>query len=256
MLKIIVCGAMGRMGINIANIVKNDPKTKISGAVEMKGHELIGKAVTGKVKLVDDLKQVINDGDVVIDFTGSRATIEHLIIAEEAKKPFIVGATGFSAAELKQIRNTSSKIPCVMAPNWSVGMNLLFNMVGRMAETFEDYDVEIIETHHNRKKDAPSGTAYRLAENIAGAMGAGKMVFGRKGKEAGRNPGEIAIHAVRGGGVIGDHMVLFAGEDERIEIIHRAHSRQCFGNGAVRAAKWVVSKPAGLYDMKDVLNLR
>lgn len=254
--KIIICGAMGRMGRNIVNIVGNDNEAEISGAVEIKGHKMMDKQITETVKLTDSLKEIINDGDVVIDFTDSQATMEHIMIAEKAGKPFVVGVTGFSDDEVSQINKISSNIPIAMAPNWGVGINLLFKLVGEVASVLKNYDVEIIETHHNRKKDAPSGTAYKLAESIEKASRAKNMVFGRKGKKAVRNAGEIGIHAVRGGNIIGDHTVIFAGDVERLEIVHRADTRECFGNGAVKAARWVISQPAGMYDMKNVLGLK
>ncbi len=256
MVKIIVCGAMGRMGSNIVDIIKSEPESELSGAVEVKGHKRLGEIVTGKVNLVDSLEEVIDNGDVVIDFTNQQATLENLEIAKKARKAFVVGATGFSGDEIKQINRIAVNIPCVKAPNWGVGMNLLFKLVREIAGVFEGYDVEIIEAHHNKKKDAPSGTAYKLAENIAEVKGMEKIIFGRKGKKAERNREEIGIHAVRGGSIIGDHTIIFAGDVERMEITHRAQSRECFSNGAVRAAKWVISQPAGMYDMSDVLGLK
>jgi 4-hydroxy-tetrahydrodipicolinate reductase len=197
---------------------------------------------------------------VVIDFTTPAASVNHAKVCAERGTPLVVGTTGFSAAAKAEVAGAAQRIPVLMAPNMSVGVNLLFKLVSQAARALgPSYDVEIVEAHHRNKADAPSGTALRLAEVAADALGLDPQisaVYERHGQVGARKAGTIGVQALRGGDVVGEHTVLFLTEGERIELIHRASSRDTFAAGAVRAARFLVGKPAGLYDMQDVLGLR
>lgn len=267
MIKTIVCGAAGKMGRRICTLVVGDSGLELVGAVEAKTSPMIGQdigVVIGVqpvgVSVNDDLKKVINYGDVVIDFTVPDATLEHVRVAAEGKKPIVIGTTGLNSAQIGDIEKFSAVIPVVLAPNMSLGVNVLFKLVGEVSKTLGgDYDIEIVEMHHRFKVDAPSGTALKLAELAAKGLGV-KLeeagVFGRKGLIGERKPKEIGVMTLRGGDVVGEHTVIFAGLGERIELTHRASSRDTFARGALRAAKWVVDKLPGLYSMQDVLGLK
>ena len=260
MIKTIVCGACGRMGQMIINAVLKDKDTQLVGILELGGHPMVGKDLgVGDLKVTDDLKSIIDDADVVIDFTNPEATIKHLEIVKEYGKRAVVGTTGLDDKQVSQLHKISEDIACVFAPNMSVGVNLLFKLVAQSAKALGDYDVEIVEAHHNLKKDAPSGTAKKIARIIADVLGRDldkDGVYGRHGMVGARKKQEIGIHAVRAGDIVGEHTVTFASVGERLELVHRAHSRDTFAQGAVRAAKWVAGKPKGLYDMQDVLGLK
>ncbi len=256
MIKVIVCGASGRMGARIVNLVGKDSELELVGAIETKGHPDVGKAISSKVKIDDDLNKIIGMGDVVIDFTSPQATLSHVENVRKQRKSMVIGTTGLSDRDMKSINKASGEISILISPNMSVGVNLLFELVEEVASRLEGYDIEIVEAHHNQKKDSPSGTAKKIAEIIAGAqkLDLGKAgIYGRKGLTGPRKRDEIGIHAVRAGDIVGDHTVLFAGGSERIELIHRANSRDAFALGAIKAAKWIAGKPSGLYSMKDVL---
>ncbi len=257
MVNIIICGAAGKMGDRILNIVLQDKELNLAGAVESRKHPMLGKKI-GPVTITDDLDSIIKSTDVIIDFTCPVATIEHLKAAAYAGKAMVIGTTGFDHAQLISLKKIASQIPCVFSPNMSIGINVLFKIVHEVAGILSDYDIEIIEAHHNQKKDAPSGTAAKIAEIIAAVLGRDidKVgVAGRKGMVGKRKKEEIGIHAVRAGDIVGEHTIIYAGHGERIELIHRAHSRDTFARGAVKAARWVVSKPKGLYSMHDVLGI-
>jgi 4-hydroxy-tetrahydrodipicolinate reductase len=259
MVKVIVCGACGRMGKRIIDILSQDEDTELIGAIEAKGHKALGTQVTPKVKMTDNLEKIINGAEVVIDFTNPQASLENLEIASRFKKAMVIGTTGHTEEEKKLVVERAKGIPLLMAPNMSLGVNLLFRLVEGVARVLKGYDVEIIETHHNRKKDAPSGTAAKLGENIAQALNLNLKeigVYGRKGMVGPRKPQEIGMHAVRAGDIVGEHTVIFAGKGERLELTHRAHSIDCFARGAVEASKWIVKQPPGFYDMEDFLGLK
>jgi 4-hydroxy-tetrahydrodipicolinate reductase len=252
MVKVIVNGALGRMGTRILACAADDAEVDVVGAVDVVEHGDDPHVGT-------DLADLVGDADVVIDFTshiGVPATID---IVAAAGKALVIGTTGLTRDEQQSLDRAAGRVPIVYAPNMGVGVNVLFQVVGPIAKTLGSaYDVEIVEAHHNQKKDAPSGTARKLAENIAAALGRdlGKDgVYGREGVVGARPPGEIGVHAVRAGDIVGEHTVIFAGPGERIELTHRAHSRDTFARGALRAAKWVVGKPPKLYSMLDVLGL-
>lgn len=267
MIKAIVTGAGGRMGGRIASIVSETDGIELAGAVEQKGHPLIGKDIGERlglgpigVVIEDDLAGCIDRGDVVIDFTSREASTDHLRIAAAKGKAIVIGSTGFTVDEMKKIRDTAGAVRCVIAPNMSVGVNVLLKVLADVARILGDeYDVEIVEAHHHRKKDAPSGTAMKIAEVIAASLGRDLNqvgVYSRRGMIGERTKTEIGIQTLRAGDIVGDHTVMFAGPGERLEFIHRAHSRDNFARGAIRAALWVVGRKNGIYDMQDVLGLR
>ena len=266
MIKILVIGAAGRMGRTLVSCIDDTRGVQISGGTENAEHPSIGSdagelAGIGRKKILitDDLESAVSACDAIIDFTTPECSMETLRLAAKKNKPVVIGTTGFSPEQKKKIRSLGNKLRCVMAPNMSIGVNVLFKMVREMAEVLGDaYDVEIVEAHHKFKKDAPSGTAVRISEIVAEALhrNIDKVgVYGRKGMTE-RDPKEIGVHTVRAGDIVGEHRVLFGGMGENLEIFHRAQSRDTFARGAVRAAQWIVNQPAGIYDMQDVLGFR
>lgn len=214
--------------------------------------------VTAAIDAGDDLLAVLPSADVVIDFSSPQATGAVLTAAAEAGKAVVLGTTGHSVAEKDQLRVLAAHVPCVWSGNYSVGVNLLFALTRRAAQVLGgDYDAEVIEMHHRFKKDAPSGTAARLLEIILEErrLTRAALRHGREGITGERSQSEVGIHSLRGGDVVGDHTVLFAALGERIELTHKASDRAIFARGALRAAQWVVDRPAGVYDMQDVLGL-
>ena len=267
MVEVIVTGAAGRMGGRLVALLKGSASMRLAGAVERKGHGSIGEdageiAGCGRmgVTIGNDFSSVIGQGDVTIDFSSPGAALEHLRIAVQHRRPLVMGTTGLSAQDLIELRALAGQIPCVFSPNMSIGVNVVFKVIEEMAKTFgDDYDIEVIEAHHRLKKDAPSGTALKLAEVLASAVNRdlGQVgVYARNGLIGERKRGEIGIQTVRAGDIVGDHTVLFGTMGERLEVTHRASSRDTFARGALRAAQWIVKQPPGLYDMLDVLSLR
>ncbi len=267
MIKVIVTGAAGRMGSRLVSLLKESAALTLVGAVEGKGHAAVGEDVgevagSGQTGILirDDLEGVLDRGEVVIDFTSPAATLAHLRLAAQHRRAMVIGTTGFTAQELTDLRSLAKPLPCVFSPNMSVGVNLLFKVIAEMAKTLgDDYDIEVIEAHHRLKKDAPSGTALKMAEVLAKAVGRNLDqvgVYARKGLVGERKPGEIGVQSIRAGDIVGDHTVLFGGMGERVEVSHRVQSRDTFVRGALRAARWVVKQPPGLHDMMDVLGLR
>ncbi|MGD0886173.1 MAG: 4-hydroxy-tetrahydrodipicolinate reductase [Thermodesulfovibrionales bacterium] len=267
MTNIIVTGATGRMGSRIIALAKEYPALSLVGAVEREGHEHTGKDIgvlSGlgeiKIRLTDKLQETIEKADVVVDFTSTHATVQHVRIAAEKAKAVVIGTTGFSEDDLESLRKMSGDIPIVLAPNMSVGVNLLLRILSDVAKVLgDDYDVEIIESHHRLKRDAPSGTAMKMAQVMAQALGRNLdevAVYERKGLIGERPKKAIGIQTVRAGDIVGEHTVLFGGLGERIEITHKASSRDTFARGALKAALWLHGKPAGFYDMQDVLGLK
>jgi 4-hydroxy-tetrahydrodipicolinate reductase len=226
-------------------------------AVALAAGEL-GLKVAAAVDVGDDIDSGLAKADVVIDFSSHAATRGLLELAVARQKPVVLGTTGHSAAEKRQLLELAGRIPCVWAGNFSVGVNLLFALTRRASAVLgADYDVEVVEMHHRFKKDAPSGTAARLLEIILEErkLDAGALRHGRKGITGERLATEVGIHALRGGDVVGDHTVIFAALGERLELTHKASDRGIFARGALRAAQWVIGKPPGVYDMQDVLGL-
>ncbi len=267
MIKIAVAGAAGRMGSRITALSKEYGELRLAGAFEKKGHKDIGKDIgtvvgigeTG-VMLVDSLEPIIANIDLIVSFTTVEATKEHLKLASSKGKAMVIGTTGFSKGDLKEVSELTKNIPCVMASNMSMGVNLLLKVLQDIAGVLGDaYDVEIIEAHHRMKKDAPSGTALKMAQVIAGALNRNLEevgVYARKGIIGERTAKEIGIQTIRAGDIVGEHTAIFGGLGERIEVTHRVSSRDTFARGALKAAKWLYGKPAGLYDMQDVLGLK
>lgn len=267
MVKAVVTGAAGKMGSRIIALISATDGIETVGAVEQATHPSIGKdagenLAIGRIgaNIEPDLQNCIEKGNVVIDFTSHEASIRNLEIAAEKGCAIVIGSTGFTPAEMKKAEKLAELVPCVLSPNMSVGVNVMFDVLNIAAGILgDDYDVEIMEAHHNLKKDAPSGTAMKMAGIIAETLGRDLKevgVYNRKGLIGERTKKEIGIQSLRAGDIVGDHMVMFCGMGERLEFVHRAHSRDNFAKGAIRAAKWVVGRKNGLYDMQDVLELR
>jgi len=267
MIKAVVTGAAGRMGSRIVNVLSASEGIGLNGALERKGHAMIGQdaggpagiAATG-IKIGDDLSAGLKTGDVLIDFTFPETSLAHLKACAELGKAVVIGSTGFTKEHLAEVANYVQKVPCVLSPNMSVGVNVCFKVLADLAKILgPDFDAEIVEWHHRLKKDAPSGTAVRMGEVVAKALGRDyhkAAKYHREGMTGARTNEEIGMQTVRGGDIVGEHTVFFIGMGERIELTHRAHTRDMFARGAVRAAKWVVGKKPGLYDMQDVLGLK
>jgi len=266
MTKVAVAGAVGRMGTRIIANILSGSGFELVGALESPGDSALGKdagliAGDGEcgVKITDSLDAVLPKADVLIDFTAPQTTLVHLETAAKYGKAAVIGSTGHSPEQRQSIESLSKKLPFVLATNMSVGVNVLWKVIADAAKLLgEGFDVEIVEAHHRLKKDAPSGTAMTTAEVLAKALGrdlAKDAVYHREGLIGARQPNEIGIQSIRGGDVVGDHTVIFLGPGERLEITHRASSRDTFALGALRAAQWIAGKPNGLYSMADVLGL-
>jgi 4-hydroxy-tetrahydrodipicolinate reductase len=267
MLNMIVSGASGRMGSRIIALSGEMDDLKLVGALDRKDHKDLGKDIgdvigigmTG-VTVTDDIHTVSENVDVLIDFSSPVATMECLKSLSGRPIPVVIGTTGFSKDEVEYIKLYAQNTPCVFAPNMSVGVNLLLKVLGDIARvTGDDYDVEIVESHHRLKKDAPSGTAMKMAQVIASALNRNldeSAVYARHGLIGERSEKEIGIQTVRAGDIVGEHTVLFGGLGERIEITHKASSRDTFARGALKAVQWIYKQTPGLYDMRDVLGLK
>ncbi|MBI4556708.1 MAG: 4-hydroxy-tetrahydrodipicolinate reductase [Candidatus Hydrogenedentes bacterium] len=266
MIRICVAGVFGRMGRRILELAAAADDIEISGAFEvppLAGRELVVGAESRhhqSIKVSANPAAEIARSDVLIDFTAPEASVNNVRTAAELGKAAVVGTTGLSEAQKAALSACAEKIAVVYAPNMSVGVNLLFKLTGEVARLLGlDYNVEIVEIHHNQKKDSPSGTAARLAECAAEALGLDAEVdvsHGREGLLGPRPTRQIGMHALRGGDVVGEHSVAFIGHGERIELTHKAHSRDNFALGALRAVRYVVTAKPGLYDMQGVLGLR
>ncbi len=264
MIKVAVTGACGRMGgLIIENILKsNDLKLVCAIDVTNIGKDIGEVMRAGKFNVPVDDANLIDAAlerskpDVLIDFTIANAAVKNVIACATKKVNLVVGTTGFTPEQKALMKKAISEngVAAVISPNFSIGVNVFWGLLAEAAKSLSDYDIEIIEAHHNQKKDAPSGTAVKAAEVISKTLGGKELIYGRHGLSPRHK--EIGIHAVRGGDIVGDHTVLFAGDGERIEIKHQAHSRQAFAKGAVRAAVWVCSEQPGLYEMADVLGIK
>lgn len=266
-MKISVSGAAGRMGRRIVALSHEHPEIEVVGALEYAGSPSVGKDAgelagigTIGVSITDDVAKVVAACDVFVDFSTPEASLAHAKAATSAGKAIVVGTTGFSPEQKDEILDVGRSTRFLMAPNMSIGVNVLFGLADRAARALgEGYDIEIIESHHRMKKDSPSGTAMKLAEVIAQVLDrdlSSVGVYGRKGMVGERTSQEIGVMALRGGDIVGEHTVMFITNGERVELTHRAHSRDALASGAVRAALWLVSRPAGVYDMQDVLGLK
>lgn len=267
MINVIVAGAAGRMGCRLVALIKDSTTLTLAGAAEGKAHPAVGNdagetAGCGRmgILITDDLSLLLDRGEVVVDFSAPEATLHHLRTVAQRKRAMVIGTTGFSVSQLEELKSLAGQVPCVLSPNMSVGVNLICKVISEMAKTLGDeYDIEVIEAHHRLKKDAPSGTALKIAEVLAEAVNRDLDqvgVYARKGLIGERKKGEIGIQTIRAGDIVGDHTILFGGIGERIEVTHRASSRDTFAGGALRAARWVVRQQPGLYDMMDVLGLK
>ncbi len=266
-MRVAVIGASGRMGKNLIDAVTQAEGLTLSAAIERPGSSLVGADAgelagvgTLDVKIVDQIELVVDDFDVLIDFTTPDTTLHNIKVCLAHDKKMVIGTTGFDEASLKTLREAAERIAIVFAANFSVGVNLALKLLKQAAEVLNDgYDIEVIEGHHRHKVDAPSGTALRMGEVVADTLGRNLKecaVYGREGITGARDPNTIGFATVRAGDIVGDHTVLFATEGERVEITHKASSRMTFAKGAARSCLWLQNKEKGLFDMQDVLNLR
>jgi 4-hydroxy-tetrahydrodipicolinate reductase len=265
-LNIVIAGASGRMGRVLIEAVMAAPDLRLHAALERSGSPFVGRDAgelvgtpTGAV-IHEDLDAALKSAQVLIDFTRPEATLAHIEACRRHKVALVIGTTGFDAAGKEAIAAAARDIPIVFAPNMSVGVNLVFKLLDMASRVLsEGYDIEIVEAHHRHKVDAPSGTALRMGEVIANALGRDLKdcaVYGREGVTGERQPSTIGFATVRGGDIVGDHTALFATVGERVEITHKASSRMTFALGSMRAARFLASKNSGLYDMQDVLGLK
>lgn len=266
-MRVAIAGAAGRMGRNLVAACHQHPELTVTVATERSGNSLLGAdagelAGVGKlgVELVDDLVAVADKFDVLIDFTSIAATLAHLDFCHATGRSLVIGTTGFSDEQKQQIEAAAKGISIVFAPNMSVGVNLCLKLLDMAARVMGDeVDIEVIEAHHRHKVDAPSGTALRMGEVVASALGRDLKecaVYGREGQTGERDRKTIGFETIRAGDIVGEHTVMFADIGERVEITHKASSRMTFANGAARAAAWLSGKESGLYDMQDVLGLK
>ena len=265
-IRVAIAGASGRMGRMLIEAVLNAEGVALGAAFDRAGTPFVGRdagemaGVVSGIAIVDDVRAAIAAADCVIDFTRPEGTLEHLAIARELGKAMVIGTTGFDAAGKAAIADAAKDIPVVFAPNMAVGVNAVFKLLEVAARILsEGYDVEVIEAHHRFKVDAPSGTALRMGEVVARELGRDLdacAIYGREGHTGERKPETIGFSTIRGGDVVGDHTVLFAGIGERIEITHKSGSRMPYALGSMRAARFLAGRGQGLFDMQDVLGLR
>lgn len=265
-MRLAIAGVAGRMGRALVEGVLRANDLTLAAALESPGHPALGAdagdplGVRSGVAIADDAAAAVAAADCLIDFTRPEATLAHLAACAAAGKAAVIGTTGFTAAGHDAIAEAARRIPVVLSPNFAVGVNVVFKLAEVAARILGDgYDVEIVEAHHRHKVDAPSGTALRLGQAVAAALGrdlAACAVHGREGITGERPATAIGFHAIRGGDIVGEHTVMFAGEGERVEVTVRSGSRATYAAGALRAARWLRGRGAGLYDMFDVLGLR
>ncbi len=265
MAKLIVSGAGGRMGRLIASILLREKKHQLVGALEAEAAGFSGQdagelAGVGKagVPVVADFAEIAKPDTITLDFTNAEASLKHLEIAAAAGAGIVIGSTGFTPEMEARSKALAPRTRTVIAPNMSIGVNVLMKITAEVAKILSNFDAEVLEIHHHTKVDAPSGTALALGRAIAEARGLdlkSSAVFGREGITGVRKPDQIAIFGLRAGDAVGDHTVYFGGQGERLELTHRAQSRESLARGAIRAAEWLETRPAGLYSMRDVLGL-
>jgi 4-hydroxy-tetrahydrodipicolinate reductase len=266
LIRVLITGATGKMGRRVIDLVHTDPELELVGAVTHKTHAALGRdagevAGIGPIGVVldHDCTRTLSQAHVIIDFSVADAALTYIRLAATHTKAIVVGTTGFTASQHEEIRRLSQNMPCFMAPNMSVGVNVMLHVLRQLVTLLgPGYDIEILEAHHRTKVDAPSGTALRMAAVVAEARGHHLddiAVYGRRGMIGRRSDTEIGIQVVRAGEIVGEHTVLFGGPGERLELVHRSQSRDTFASGALRAAKWVMQQPWGLYSMEDLLHL-
>jgi 4-hydroxy-tetrahydrodipicolinate reductase len=253
MIKVVVCGAHGRMGSTIGRLVNEAPDMELSGGVDLRSGSFYGVPVV-ESKDLDSLLSA-KSPDVLIDFTAPAATMENVKVAARHGTALVVGTTGFTGDQRAGISRTiEGKVPAVISSNFSIGVNIFWNLLREAARFLPEYDVEVLEAHHRYKKDAPSGTAKTILQILDEELGTREKKYGREGMaERGK---EIGVHVIRGGDIVGDHTVLFSGNFETIELSHRAYDRSVFAQGALKAARWVISQKPGVHGMDEVLNLK
>jgi 4-hydroxy-tetrahydrodipicolinate reductase len=253
MINVVVCGALGRMGMTVGRLVNEAPDMELVGGIDLRGGSFFGVDVT-EAALIDSLLASAKP-DVLIDFTAPAASVSHLKAAARSRTAAVVGTTGFSPEQRAEMAKAiDGTIPAVISNNFSIGVNIFWNLLREAARMLPEYDVEVLEAHHRYKKDAPSGTAKTILQILDEELGTREKKYGREGMmERGK---EIGVHVIRGGDIVGDHSVLFSGNFETIQLSHRAYDRTVFAHGALRAVRFVVGKKPGLYGMNDVLDLR
>jgi len=253
MIKVVVCGALGRMGTMVGRLVNEAPDMELVGGIDLRGGSFFGVDVT-EAAMIESLLASARP-DVVIDFTAPGATVGHVRAAATSRTAVVVGTTGFTPEQRDEMAKAiEGTIPAVISSNFSIGVNIFWKLLREAARMLPEYDVEVIEAHHRYKKDAPSGTAKTILQILDEELGSREKKYGREGMmERGR---EIGVHVIRGGDIVGDHSVLFSGNFETINLSHRAYDRAVFAHGALKAAHWVVGKKPGLYSMADVLDLK
>ena len=264
--RIAIAGASGRMGRMLIEAVQNAPDAVLSGALDVPASPALGAdaaaflGVNSGVKIVSDLREGLKDAQYLIDFTRPEGTLAHLAVCRELGVKMVIGTTGFTEAQKAAIQDASRDVAIMMSPNMAVGVNVVFKLLAQAAKALkEGYDIEIIEAHHRHKVDAPSGTALKMGEIVAEGVGrnlAECAVYGREGVTGERDPSTIGFATIRGGDVVGDHTVLFAGIGERIEITHKSSSRATYAQGSLRAVRFLSHQPHGLFGMDDVLGLK
>lgn len=252
MIKVVICGAMGRMGSTVGRLVDDAPDLTLVGGVDLKQGEIFGAPVVPAEDMASLLEE--KKPDVIIDFTVASAAVKNVTTAAAHGVALVIGTTGFSSEQKAEMaRAIEGHVPAVISSNFSIGVNIFWQLVREAARLLPDYDIEVLESHHRYKKDAPSGTAKTIIQILEEEVGERPKIYGREGiMERGR---EIGVHVIRGGDIVGDHAVLFAGNFETIQVSHRAYDRSVFAQGAVKATRWVVGKKPGIYSMNDVLSL-
>jgi len=266
MLKVAIHGAAGRMGRSIASVLADDPAAELVAAMDREDSDLVGTDVgalagsgSSGVEITSDIEKFLTAADVVIDFSIAPATERLLPMCASQRIPMVIGTTGLGASGRAAVERAAERLPVVFAPNYSQGVNALFFLAARATELMgTGFDAEIVEVHHRHKVDSPSGTAVRLAEVVSHAKkldAERAFTHGRSGHVGARPKEEVGVMALRGGDVVGEHTLYLVGEGERLELTHRATDRSIFARGAVRAAHWVAGRPAGLYDMADVMGI-
>ncbi len=261
-----IAGSSGRMGKTLIETVLADPQAQLAAALDHESSPALGRdagdflGVETGIRIGSDLDAALAVSDCLIDFTRPEGTLRHMDACARHRCALVIGTTGFDASGKARIAELAAAVPVVFAPNMAVGVNAVFKLLDVAARILNDgYDVEVIETHHRHKVDAPSGTALRMGEVVAKALGRNLeecAVYGREGHTGERPATQIGFSTIRGGDVVGDHTVLFAGTGERIEVTHKSASRESYAKGAIRAGKFMQGKTAGLFDMQDVLGLR
>lgn len=265
-IQIAIAGASGRMGKTLIEAVLNNPECQFSGAFDQAGSPSLGRdagdfmGISSGVLVTDNADLALANADVLIDFTRPEGTLQHLVLCEKHGVKAVIGTTGFEPKQLEALKKAADAVAMVWSPNMAVGVNATFKLLEVAAKILsQGYDIEVIEAHHSKKVDAPSGTALRMGEVIATGLGVDLQnvgVFAREGITGERQAGTIGFSTIRGGDIVGDHTVLFAGIGERIEITHKSSSRMTYAQGSIRAAKFLMGHEKGLFDMQDVLGLK